>query len=292
MDMREQRFGVEVECVGITRQRAAEAVRSVVGGSVVHVGRPTWYDPWEVRSTDCRTWRVVSDASLTGAPAHLRAEVVTPVLGWFDVPLLQAVVRALRAAGARVDGRCGIHVHVDAKAHGARSLANLVKLVHAHEEHLMEALGVGATRRERFAKGVDAEMLSRLLRRPPTSMDRMNAAWYGKATARPSRMDPTRYHGLNLNAVWALGTIEMRWFPATLHAGRIKAFVQFALALSARAINCRCARAARRSYDPSTTRYDWRVFLLGLGLIGDEFRTARHHLLANTKGSAAWRRAA
>ncbi|HPN95983.1 MAG TPA: amidoligase, partial [bacterium] len=35
--------------------------------------------------------------------------------------------------------------------------------------------------------------------------------------------------------------------------------------------------------------YDFRVFLLGLGLIGDEFKTARHHLLANLEGDSAFK---
>src|SRR5690606_14393061 len=32
---------------------------------------------------------------------------------------------------------------------------------------------------------------------------------------------------------------EYRWFEATLHAGKVKAYIQFALALSAKAINAR-----------------------------------------------------
>jgi hypothetical protein len=31
------------------------------------------------------------------------------------------------------------------------------------------------------------------------------------------------------------------------------------------------------------------VFLLKLGLIGDEFKTARLHLMARLEGSAAWK---
>jgi hypothetical protein len=84
----------------------------------------------------------------------------------------------------------------------------------------------------------------------------------------------------------------MRWFPGSTHAGKVKSFVQFALALSARALNVRHARADKRTFSEPCSKYDFRVFLLGLGLIGDEYKTARHHLLANLKGSSAWRRAA
>ena len=44
----------------------------------------------------------------------------------------------------------------------------------------------------------------------------------------------------------------------------------------------------RRDFNPDTARYDFRVFMLHLGLIGDEFKTARLHLMANLNGSAAW----
>jgi len=81
----------------------------------------------------------------------------------------------------------------------------------------------------------------------------------------------------------------MRYFGGTLHAGQIKAYIQFVLALAAKALAAKSASSKRREYDPATARYDFRVFLLGLGLIGDEFKTARHHLLANLEGSSAWK---
>ena len=36
-------------------------------------------------------------------------------------------------------------------------------------------------------------------------------------------------------------------------------------------------------------KYTFRVWLLRLGLIGDEFKTARHHLLKNLDGNIAWK---
>jgi hypothetical protein len=36
-------------------------------------------------------------------------------------------------------------------------------------------------------------------------------------------------------------------------------------------------------------KYTFRCWLLRLGLIGDEFKTARLHLLANLEGDTAWR---
>lgn len=287
-----QRFGVEIETVGITRQKAAQAVQSIVGGTVAHAGVPAPYDPWEVADPRGRTWRVVADASLNDYPASHRAEVVTPILEYCDIDELQRVVRALREAGAKATATCGVHVHVGAENHSAATLANLLKLVAAHERHLVEALGVNADRRARYSRDVEEEVLRRVCARRPRTMDELNRAWYGAPTPNPGRTHYSRYHGVNLNALWCHGTVEFRLFNGTLHAGKIKTYIQLSLALSARALNIRHARGERRSYDGRTTRYDTRVFLLGLGLIGDEFKTARHHLLSHLSGSAAWRRAA
>ena len=53
-----------------------------------------------------------------------------------------------------------------------------------------------------------------------------------------SHYNSTRYHGINLHAFFTKGTVEFRLFNGTTHAGRIKAYVQFCLAMSAWAINC------------------------------------------------------
>ena len=121
MDLRELKFGIEIETIRRTRQAVAEAIRTVVGGAVRHTGHPSQYDPWEVTDPRGRVWKVVADASLTSMPGNLRAEVVSPVLTYQDIPELQQVVRAVRdLAGARVDGNCGIHIHIDADYHAHR----------------------------------------------------------------------------------------------------------------------------------------------------------------------------
>ena len=67
-------------------------------------------------------WKVVADASLEMVPPHLRAEVVTPVLTYDDISVLQEVVRAVRTlAGAKIDSqRCGIHIPACAASNAPR----------------------------------------------------------------------------------------------------------------------------------------------------------------------------
>ena len=62
------------------------------------------------------------------------------------------------------------------------------------------------------------------------------------------------------------------------------------LAVAAKALNGRAASSRKRSFDPQSARYDFRVFLLHLGLIGDEFKIARKHLIAALPGDSAFKR--
>jgi hypothetical protein len=106
--MKTLRFGIEIETIGQTRQRVAEAIQGVVGGTARHEGYPACYDPWAVTDRQGRVWKVMADSSLS-AGRQYQAEVVSPVLRYEDILELQEVVRAVRQAGARVDASCGIH---------------------------------------------------------------------------------------------------------------------------------------------------------------------------------------
>ena len=81
--------------------------------------------------------------------------------------------------------------------------------------------------------------------------------------------------------------MEFRLFNGTLHAGKIKAYIQFCLAIGAQALNQSCA--SRQKTQTTNEKYTFRTWLLRLGLNGDEFATARQHLLANLDGCIAWR---
>lgn len=283
--LKDQTLGVEIETIGRTRPQVAKAIQSVTGGRV-RVGRDC-YDSRYVTAPDGREWRVMSDSSLS-APRRLQAEIVSPILRYEDIPQLQEIVRAVRRCGAKVDASCGIHIHVGARSFPVKGLVNLVKLVNKQQPLIENAIGIHARRAE-YCRGICPQFLSRIERERPTTLDELNAAWYGRRNRRPTHYDRSRYRGLNLHNVWYRGTVEFRWFNATLHAGKVKAYIQFCLALSAKAINARSSSSKRREFNPATSKYDFRCFLLRLGLIGDEFKTCRLHMMARLNGSAAWR---
>jgi len=284
--MQDLTFGIEIETINQTRQTVANAIQSVVGGTTRHEG--LGYDAWTVTDAKGRTWKAVTDASLS-ASRDLQAEIVSPILKAEDITELQEVVRAVRAAGAKVDASCGIHIHIGANAFTPQAVANLVKTVHKQEELIYEALKVNPTRKAAYAKPVDADFLRKIETRKPARMDDLNTAWYGQLNRNPQHYDRSRYHALNLHNIWYRGTIEFRLFNGTLHAGKIKAYIQFCLALASKAIESRSAKSEKRTFNAATAKYDFRVFLLSLGMIGDEYETARHHLLANFAGQSAWK---
>lgn len=110
---------------------------------------------------------------------------------------------------------------------------------------------------------------------------------YNGESRRDAHYDDSRYHCLNLHSVFQKGTVEFRLFNGTLHAGKIKAYIQFCLAIGAQALNQSCA--SRRKTQTSNEKYTFRTWLLRLGLNGEEFATARQHLLANLPGCIAWK---
>jgi len=92
-----------------------------------------------------------------------------------------------------------------------------------------------------------------------------------------------------LNNIWrSIGTIEVRYFNSTLHAGKVRAYIQLCLALSAKALNARSA--SHRKIQTDNPKFNFRVWLVStLGMKGDEFKTARYHLTRYLPGNSAWR---
>ncbi|MGL4790129.1 MAG: amidoligase family protein, partial [Anaerotignaceae bacterium] len=104
----------------------------------------------------------------------------------------------------------------------------------------------------------------------------------------------SRYRCLNLHSVFQKGTIEFRAFNSgdfqskgVIHAGKIKAYIQFCMAITAQAYNQKYASPNKTVSE--NEKYTFRVWLLRLGLIGDEFKTARTHLLNHLEGNIAWK---
>lgn len=296
--MKTQRFGVEIEMTGITRNQAAQAIANYFGTSVNFVGGG--YDKREVKDSTGRKWSVVSDSSIhaqkksaTGrvtADGSYRVEFVTPILRYEDIETLQNIVRALRKAGAFVNDSCGIHIHIDAANHNATTLKKMINLMAAREPLLYQALAI-KPRRQNYCKPVKAKTVQLINQHKKVTMQDIKSVWYVDFANPNHEMlqhySQSRYYGLNLHSVFNKGTVEFRCFNSTLHAGEVKAYIQLCLAISHQGLIQRNCRPAAPVTD--NPKYTFRCWLLRMGLIGDEFETCRLHLLKNLPGNAAWR---
>lgn len=284
--MKNLTFGTELEYTSISRERAAKAIHAVVGGTIRYEGGS--YDAWAVHAADGRVWKAVSDASL--GDRRTSAEVVTPILKYSDLETLQEVVRELRKAGAKATEVTSQHVHVGVAEFSAKQIANLARIFYKQEELILKSAGTWNSRLTRYTKPTDKAFIERLEKVKPTTKDALNKAWFGYANLNPSHYDNSRYHCLNLNNIWRIGTAEFRIFNGSTHSGEVKTAIILSLAIAAKALTAKAASSRnKREFSENSGKYDMRVFLLRLGLIGNEFKNVRMHLLKRLPGSAAWK---
>ena len=298
-DMRDQRWGLELEMTGITRLEAAKIMAAFFGNPFN--SEDGYYDKYTIPDSDGRKWTVMSDGSIARQrkvdgqiidtmDTAYSVELVTPVCQYKDIETLQKLVRRLRKAGALVNSSCGIHVHVDGAGHTPKSIRNIINIVASKNDLLYRSLEI-LPARQRFCKKLDTKLIEQMNRYKPTSMQHIEDIWYGSLPGsdnRRQRYHDSRYHFLNLHSYFhGNGTLEFRGFNATLHAGKVKTAVQLSLAMCHQAKIQRCAsRIVTQTDNP---KYTFRTYLLRLGLIGEEFATARQHLLEPLPGNIAWR---
>ena len=296
--MRTQRFGIEIEMTGITRKKAAEVIAEYFGTESFYLG--TYYKTYGAKDRQGRTWKATYDSSIIAqkksggrtvrAADEYKCEIVSPILTYGDMADLQEVVRRLRHSGAFVNSQCGIHIHVDAGRYTPQTLRNLVNIIASKEDILYKALRIDPARL-RWCKKTNEKLLEAINRRKPQTMEALKDIWYaGSTRGRDEHYNDTRYHGLNLHSTFTKGTVEFRLFNSTTHAGEIKAYIQFCLAVSHQALTQKKASARKTVTD--NEKYAFRCWMLRLGLSGDEFKTCRLHFLKHLEGNSAWRNAA
>jgi hypothetical protein len=196
-----------------------------------------------IRMADSRTWVFTHDGSLSDYSNG--CEIVSPILTHADMPLLQAIARAARAAGARVDQSCGLHVHVGVQQFTPYAIKALMAQVGTREPLIMAAVGMYERRRYYAAPLPEAFRASFKVAKIE---DGITAQQFGIEAG--ARTNPGRYCGLNLTSLASRPTVEFRYFNGTLHAGKIKSYVQLCTHLCAVAIETKVAVFARRTQKP------------------------------------------
>lgn len=299
--LKNQLFGIEVEMTGITREKAATIIAETFG-TIPSCPSSSCYKTRTITDQKDRKWKIMRDSSITpikndngnASTDEYKVELVTPPLGYEDIELLQNIIRKLRENGAKSHSSCGIHIHVDGANHNANSLRKLVNFITARQDLIYEALEI-ETRADRWCKKLNSSLLTEMKKDKNLSKEKVEQIWYSSANdgytggISHEHYNHTRYHGVNLHSYFSKSTVEFRLFNSTLHAGKIKAYIQFCLAISAWAITSQ-DKIVFRSMNGYTAEQKVtimrNILTNRLGLYGNEFKTCRLHIMTPLKKAA------
>lgn len=300
-EMKKQTIGVEVEMNSIARERAAKLAATFFGtGRYENTAGRNGYSTWSAWDAAGREWKFQKDVSISG-PDSEKCELVTPILHYSDIETLQELIRQLRHAGAKSDATrgCGVHIHIGANGHTPQTMRNLANIMASHESLIADALDLDRGRMHRYCRTVDPRFLEQVNKKKPKTMAALADIWYtsnGASSGRSQHYNDSRYHMLNYHATFTKGTIEFRLFqfdaPADgklngLHAGQLKSYIQLCLALSQMAKTVKSA--SPKPQQNENPKYAMRTWLIRIGFIGEEFKTAREILTKRLAGDTAFR---
>lgn len=299
--MKNQTFGVEIEMNRITREDAAKVAAKYFGTDrYAYTASQNGYYTWSAWDAQGREWKFSRDCSISGPDAE-RCELVTPILHYNDIEFLQELVRQLRHAGAKSDYTrgCGVHIHIGANGQDATSLRHLTNMMASHEKLIAAAININDFRLNQYCQPVDPRFVKQVNTKKPKTMADLADVWYESQHCTYGRNDHynnSRYHMLNLHATFTKGTIEFRMFQfdkpngdhrSGLHAGKLKAWIQFCLAICDAAKKARGSRPDHVQCD--NMKYAMTGWLARMELTGEEFKTLRKVFNEKLTGNAAVR---
>ena len=293
--IKNQNFGIEIELTGIKREEAAKVIAEYYHTQSFYIG--TGYGTYGAKDSKGRTWQAMSDGSITttrkvrgtqvSADNSYSCEIVSPILQYDDLDDLQEIVRALRKIGAVANSSCGIHVHIDGVNHNNDSITRLVNFACARQDLFYDALNVGA-RADQWCHKTSGKLLTALKKDSIKTKSSLENIWYSPVNdgytggVDHRHYNSTRYHGINLHAFFTKGTVEFRLFNGTTHAGEIKSYIQFCLAMSAWAVTAQTTKLYFKGCSDYTQEQKYtlmmNVLTKRLGMVGPEFKSARLHL--------------
>lgn len=201
--MSDRKFGLEVEFVGVTPQRAADIVTAS--------GTPCRFEGYN--HIDHARWKIVTDGSVVGVGGEL---VAPPLSGEAGLREVADVLKAMNDAGVGVNRSCGLHVHADVSDLTAADMANVVVRYARFEVEIDRFMAPSR-------RGDSAHYARSLIGKTPTGSTK-------EAVARSIRADvygTDRYFKINLRSYLRHGTIEFRQHGGTTNATKISNWIRF-----------------------------------------------------------------
>jgi len=221
-------FGVEIETT------IPSEAGIIIGG--YHLGRPVMSAAVGTAAVippkfNGAAWKAEADGSIrVDKEGHRACEFVSPILkGEAGVRHLVEFIEFLRSIGAKVNGSCGLHIHVGAEsAAGGEGLTDYVDRLTRLTAFNTKALyaQTGTLSRE---KGMYCAPIGSALRKGVARAKRSGSIHDAARAA-------GRYQLLNLTNLTTRGTVEYRCFAATLNTSKalLHLFSVLALCIIAR----------------------------------------------------------
>ena len=218
-------FGIEIEAYDASRGDVAAAIRN----AGIHCICESYSHQTQ------SNWKVVTDASVPGG-----FEVVSPILQGEDgIQQVIKVMNAIALVGAKVNKKCGLHVHVGASDLTIPELKNIAKN-YAFFEDFFDGI-MPASRRCNNNRYIQS-LRSRFGDYSHASAGRAHAA-IDACTSIDQIVSVlnggNRYHKLNFVSYWRHGTIEFRQHSGTVDAEKAVRWINLLMAFVDRAAKSR-----------------------------------------------------
>ena len=207
--MSNRTYGVEIELIGLTQERAVEILRSE------GIDAGFW-------GGNARYWIIKTDSSVHDLAGGRGIEIVSPVLkGKAGLEQIRKVASALEANGARINKTCGLHVHVGARDLSALHVQSILNRYSTFESVIDSMMPVSRRANHNHFCLPIAEIIRwdsrELLTKPWPDLVDM------------ARSVGSRYYKVNVSAYLRHGTIEFRQHSGTVNPEKIINWVLFCL---------------------------------------------------------------
>jgi hypothetical protein len=164
-------------------------------------------------------WKADRDPSIrVDVYGREACEFVSPVFRGADgLRQLLADFAKIKAMGAKVNGSCGLHIHVGFDKQDEAGVVKLTTLVSNFEKAIYASTGTKNRERGRWCGGLNR---------------------YGDAGRAIQQCRYLRYHVLNL-ATGGKPTVEFRAFSATLNAAKVVGYIRLCVGLVERSLRAK-----------------------------------------------------
>ncbi|MDR3565565.1 MAG: virulence-related protein [Negativicutes bacterium] len=244
-------FKLQMRVTGRERKEVAGLIASHFKTQAVYEGVPSF--GYLIREPIGREWRV----DKTGA-------ILTEGTAKDNLAGMFTVLKAMEESGVEAIGQA--EVTISTEGHNGITLRNLINILAAKEQFITKVTGAAGH------PFIDQEMVTAVNDVRLKTVGDFLEAVSGKGCP---------------GIVITKDTLTFSWFIATLNPEAIQAYIHLAFAVNRLALAQK--HSSPRETETANEKYTFRVWLLRLGFIGEEYKTSRKMLLDRLSGDGSFR---